>query len=1073
MNPWNVAWRGLIYHRAPHLAFAACVALCAALITGTLLVGDSVRGSLRERVEARLGGIAAVLMTEQSTFRDQLPAAMKAEGLPGIASAVLAVRGSATDPSTRATVPGLLVLGVDDAFWDLSPGRRPPAGWDAATGFVNPAARGLFAGGVLPKELVLRTERPGDISRDMAAAQRAGFQASGRVSLGGVLDIATFAHFGLHTDPLTQPLLIVPRALLQTLAELEGRANMLLCDATAAGNAAEVLQRAWSIEDAGLYWQGDEVRSRAVFLPEPVTERIAALPDSRKVFGYFVNAITGPADTAPYCVVAGIDGEEEIPLPAEITPGTVWINTWLAERIGASPGDKITMRYFVIGERRQLEERESALKVAGVLPMLGGTADRTFMPDFPGLAETESCYDWDPGLPVNLDAITPADEAYWKEWQGTPKAFLAFSDAQRLFANPFGNSTAVRFPTDMMNALKIRATMNPELAGLRVLNVRDRAGKAAGEGLDFGSLFASMAMFLIVSALCLAGLVVSLALESRVKEFGMLRAMGFTPGQSKAWWWREQMPAIMGGALLGGPLGYLVQTALLFGLNRVWLGATGGIAIAAGWSWTSLLAGPIAAMFIACLVIFLRLRGFMNRPVLGMLGGETEEPAIPAKRMRQFRWYWLPMLGGIVLLAIGRSLPPSSQAVGFFMAGALFLTSWLLWVRTLKIKSQRKTATALGLWDIAMRNAIRSRGRSLVTITLLALATFLVVSVGVNRKAPPGDWRERASGTGGFAWMTTLSQPLAPVKDWTELGFTGEEAVAMAPVGIRMRAGDDASCLNLARAQEPRVLGVPSNAMKGRFSVESAAGWDVLITADPDGTIPCVVDASTLQWGLALKVGDIITIQDPKTGRVRLRIAAVLEDSIFQGALIMDETHFARVFPESAGWVVVLGSEMKEGQEATEGAVFQVLRDYGPRYESTRARLAAFLEVQNTYLAIFEALGGLGLLLGTAGVGLIAARNTLERRGELAATAAIGFSERRIRRLMILEHGVLVLFGIGGGTLAGMIPLIASQLSALPTGAPALLVGAICLVAATSLITIVIAVHAAMRNLLPSALREG
>ena len=53
-------------------------------------------------------------------------------------------------------------------------------------------------------------------------------------------------------------------------------------------------------------------------------------------------------------------------------------------------------------------------------------------------------------------------------------------------------------------------------------------------------------------------------------------------------------------------------------------------------------------------------------------------------------------------------------------------------------------------------------------------------------------------------------------------------------------------------------------------------------------------------------------------------------------------------------------------------------------------RLAAFNAVQNTYLSTFQVLGGLGLLLGSVGLGVVVLRNVLERRGELALLLAVG-----------------------------------------------------------------------------------
>ena len=48
--------------------------------------------------------------------------------------------------------------------------------------------------------------------------------------------------------------------------------------------------------------------------------------------------------------------------------------------------------------------------------------------------------------------------------------------------------------------------------------------------------------------------------------------------------------------------------------------------------------------------------------------------------------------------------------------------------------------------------------------------------------------------------------------------------------------------------------------------------------------------------------------------------------------------------------------------------------------------------------SIFQLLGGLGLLLGSVGLGVVVLRNVLERRGELAILRAVGFRRRSLRR---------------------------------------------------------------------------
>ena len=72
----------------------------------------------------------------------------------------------------------------------------------------------------------------------------------------------------------------------------------------------------------------------------------------------------------------------------------------------------------------------------------------------------------------------------------------------------------------------------------------------------------------------------------------------------------------------------------------------------------------------------------------------------------------------------------------------------------------------------------------------------------------------------------------------------------------------------------------------------------------------------------------------------------------------------------------------------------------------------AFNAVQNTYLSTFQLLGGLGLILGSFGLGAVVLRNLQDRRKEWAILAAVGFSSRRLRGLVCLEHLALLVIGL-------------------------------------------------------------
>ena len=79
------------------------------------------------------------------------------------------------------------------------------------------------------------------------------------------------------------------------------------------------------------------------------------------------------------------------------------------------------------------------------------------------------------------------------------------------------------------------------------------------------------------------------------------------------------------------------------------------------------------------------------------------------------------------------------------------------------------------------------------------------------------------------------------------------------------------------------------------------------------------------------------------------------------------------------------------------------------------------MAVQNTYLSTFQALGGLGLVLGTLGLAAVQLRSVLERRGELALMQAVGFRRRRLGAMVLWEHSLLLLSGLAVGTLSAVV----------------------------------------------------
>ena len=148
------------------------------------------------------------------------------------------------------------------------------------------------------------------------------------------------------------------------------------------------------------------------------------------------------------------------------------------------------------------------------------------------------------------------------------------------------------------------------------------------------------------------------------------------------------------------------------------------------------------------------------------------------------------------------------------------------------------------------------------------------------------------------------------------------------------------------------------------------------------------------------------------------------------------------------------------------------LQDRGLELTPAADRLNAYNAVQNTYLNTFQMLGALGLLLGSAGLGVVVLRNVLERRGELAVLLAVGFRPRALRRLVLWEHGALQALGLLLGILAALLAVLPVLLS---PGAPIAfgpLAAAMALVLGSGLLWTWAAARVALRGDLLEALRE-
>ncbi len=839
-------------------------------------------------------------------------------------------------------------------------------------------------------------------------------------------------------------------------------------------------------------------------LPASDRESRAWLTNGVPLVTYLANSLRHGDRLVPYSMVCGVGAPWT---PADMADDEILVNDWLASDLGLKAGDRVEMTYFDPEAGARLIEKTNAFRVRAVVPLAGLHADRTLMPEFPGLAKAESTKDWDAGFPL-AHKIRDQDEAYWKAHRGTPKAFVTWNAGRKLWANRFGEATAVRFVVPsgetpagfrQLLASNLRATLRPGDVGLAFQPVRERALTAARSGQDFAGLFIGFSFFLVLAALLLMALMFRFGLEQRLPEVGTLLAMGFTPRTVKRLWLAEGLLLACLGSLVGVVGGAFQARLMIHGLTHQWRDAVGGAALSWHVSGVVLVTGFVMSVLACVGAIQLTLRRQFLRPIRELLAGEV---ALPPRQGRS-RGGLLGVafcLAGVGLTGWAVVKGDAAGPETFFGGGSLLLVGGLAlvsaWLGARANGGSSSAGPAAARWTgvgLALRGATRRRSRSLATVALLASGTFLIAALGAFRLDASRGAGARSSGTGGFALLGESSLPIsqdlntAAGLEFFGLGIQDLEGVSFVP--FRVREGDDASCLNLNRAQQPRLLGVDPEllARRGAFAfagwasgISPTNGWNALRLQTGGGSgggasdvpeVPAIGDAASIQWALGKKLGDTLEMTDERGRPFRLRLVAGVANSVLQGNLVIDEAAFTRLFPGVGGHRWFLIDAPATTAEAVSGRLARALEDRGLALTPAAARLAEFHAVQNTYLSTFQVLGGFGLLLGSAGLGVVVLRNVLERRGELALLGAVGFDRGRLQRLVMLEHGALLAFGLGIGVVSAavaVLPALWAPTTELPLASLALTLGG---VVALGGLTTWLATRYSLRGPLLAALR--
>lgn len=1037
----------LHYFKANFLV-ALGIAISTMVLTGSLVIGDSVRHSLKQATFYRLGETTHLVSLNERYFRQEMAAEMEEVNAQLKVTPLLLLEGMAISDGGQQRANKVQVIGIDTDFDKIS---KTPLLSQLQNNEIaiskNLAEKLQIQEG---DNILVRIKKASLIPLNAPFVSAEETSTSMRATIKKVVSKEELGRFSLKNSQTAPYNLFVSIERLNRLMELEGKANQLLISTNETNEqVAGAVKKCLTPADAGLSIKTIEntseveISTERVFLEEKISETLKKLPEAELILTYFVNGIEkSEEDTQnpdikenqiiPYSFVSSLQN-------STLAANEIIINQWAADDINVKIGDKIKLGYFEIGPLRELINKETEFVVKKIIPMNSSLSDPSRVPHLPGLSDAGHCREWEAGVPIDLNAVREKDEKYWDDYKGTPKAFVNNEAALKMWSNRFGNYTAVRFPAQSFNKKNFNALfvqeINPEDLGMAIQPIREQGISAAQNGTDFSGLFIGLSFFILLASIILTTLLFRLNLENRTSQIGLFSALGFTQKLVQQFYLFEGFIIAVFGSLLGLIIS-VFYTKLVFNiLNTLWFDIVRTNVLEIKILPATLIMGTLVSIVVSLLAIFVALKKFQNRKV-SELQKQVKKPESKLSKTISNVVLYTSLLGALIIFAfqiIGSKQLNSSL---FFVSGALLLMGFLLQFRKILVQLEQKNGV-LTFARLSKLNLAINKGRSLTIVILFALGTFIVVSTGSNKLDLFANAQNKTSGTGGFLFFAETTMPV--LFNINNKEKRAEEGIFenFETLQFRKVEGDDASCLNLNRISQPAILGVNPENLADRFTfatkiktLKNENPWLALTQDFNDGTVPAIADQTVIQWGLGMKVGDILMYQNELGDTLRLKLIAGTKPSIFQGYVLISNQNFLKNYPTSSGTNLFLIEGEPEKTTAIANELHSVFRDYGWEMQNTAKRLVEFYSITNTYLSIFLALGALGLLLGTIGLAVILARTIIERRREISVMQALGFSTKAIFKLFLNEYTILLFIGVAIGFVTAIIATLPAFLSA-------------------------------------------
>ena len=992
------------------------------VITGSLVVGDSVRTTLIKRVAERLGDTETIIFSRNAFLDEKI---LESEALSNATRGILMTNGFV---SIAGKLIPVFAWGVDDMSIAKGGAR------------INSALLNEMDV-KKPDAIVLRLPATGLVpSGSLFVTQN--YTTGMRLDFDGIVDVKNGGNISLKNEQTIPLNIFVNRNELAEVMGIDRKINLLLVNKEVTDTEIE---QAWDYSLSGIsvdrkaikpasndeesaVTKNDideciEITSDRIFLQKEVVESICNTNQNpNRLFSYLANSIevedasaTKPGETSiPYSFVTAMDRYQGEPLQAD----EIILSDYSANRLNVRTGDRIKVSYFTSKDLKTLQTRAVSLRVKKIVPLTELLKDKTLSSDFPGLTNVESCTDWDSDLPIDMDLITKEDEDYWDFYRSTPKAIIGFSAVVDDWSNEYGSATAIRLEDSSYDLSELHSQM----FGIQLIYPRAVGIHAAMNGVDFASLFLALGCFIIFSAMLLMVVPLSEMLHARKQEITLLKALGFPQKRIVKLLWKESAPVVF-IASVGGIMGGIIYTSLIMWLlGNLWKDATHTEGFSAYPDIISLITGSLIGFGLSFVILY--------RTIIHNLKEKRVRNKTSATLLKRKRGFAIASICATIGLTVFNILFLNAVVL-FVITGVIILTTASLWGEYLICKKGSVCTEGFNVEKLIWRTLFANKKQVMLSFFTLSTGVFIVFSVGLNRKGFENSSQLRV-GTGGFTLWCESAVPIYHNMSTQE----GREKLSLITLPsnteilqcLRLSA-DDASCLNLNKVVTPTVLGVDMAALseselqieKNIFALEGKDVFKKLLSPTQPSVYPALIDATVLTWSLGMQLGDTLYYENDRGQSIAIQLAGTLPNTIFQGHILIDRQLFSEIWEETTGSEVFLIKTTESEQVEVKALLLQALNEYGVRVTATNDRLKQFYSVSDTYLTIFMTLGGIGLLLGIMSLIIVIRKSLASRRKEINLYKTIGFSNDKIGQLLYKENLIVPLYAIATGVTSSLV----------------------------------------------------